>query len=198
MKIEDIDSKRQRTQELQTTKKVESSGALARAMQGKLKKDPDLIITDSQAVQQIKDIAPSQVRLTSFSLLFARYKGDFKELLAGAKAIDYLKVGDSVLIAEACTHHPQKDDIGRVKIPNLLRQKVGGELNFDYAIASDFKEDLSQYKLIIMCGSCMVNRKQVICKIDKAKMAGVAVTNYGMVFAKVNGILERTDWLLEV
>ena len=162
----------------------------------KLKNDPDLVITDSQVYNSVKDVVPAHVRLTSFSMLFARYKGDFKELVDGVKAIDGLHPGDRVLIAEACTHHSQKDDIGRVKIPGLLNKKAGGALVFEYAVAADFKDDLSKYNIIIMCGSCMINSAQVMSRLEKAKEAGVAVTNYGVVFAKMNGILDRTGWLL--
>lgn len=161
----------------------------------KLKKPPQLVITDSQVYHVVKNIVPESIKLTSFSMLFARYKGDFKVFLAGTDAIDRLKSHDKVLISEACTHHPQPDDIGRTKIPNMLQKLAGGSLHFDYAVATDFPNNLSQYQLIIMCGSCMINARQVKNRIDQAAAAGVPITNYGMVFAKLNGILERTRWL---
>ncbi|HAR63798.1 MAG: [FeFe] hydrogenase H-cluster maturation GTPase HydF [Candidatus Margulisiibacteriota bacterium] len=162
-----------------------------------LKNGPELVVTDSQVYHIVKDIVPEQIRLTSFSMLFARYKGDFGEYVEGANAIDALVPGDKVLIAEACTHHPQPQDIGRYKIPKLLDAKAGGALHYTTYSGADFPEDLSAYKLIIMCGSCMINTKNVMFRIELARSAGIPVTNYGVFFAKMNGILDRTSWLLD-
>lgn len=156
-----------------------------------LKAPPKLVVTDSQAFDYVYKILPEDIPLTSFSILFARFKGDFKSLIEGAKHIDKLKPGDNILIAESCTHHPIKDDIGRVKIPNWLRQKVGGELNFEWYAGGDFPEDLSKYDLVIQCGGCMVNRKEILYRISKAREANKPIVNYGILIAKVHGILER-------
>lgn len=160
-----------------------------------LKREPDLVITDSQVYHLVKEIVPPHIRLTSFSMLFARYKGDFNLMLAGAKAIDNLKPGDKVLISEACTHHPQPQDIGRFKIPNLLKEKAGGDLDIEITAGGDFPTDVSAYRLVIMCGSCMINSREVMNRIERANEAGIPVTNYGILFAKLTGILDRTGWL---
>lgn len=156
-----------------------------------LSKKPDLVITDSQVFKKVNDILPSFVPLTSFSILMARYKGDLKTFVEGAKAIDSLKPGDKVLIAEACTHHPLKNDIGREKIPHLLEAKAGGKLNIKVLAGCDFPEDLSEYKIIIHCGACMFNRKQLLSRISSAVEQHVPITNYGIAIAYLNGILDR-------
>ncbi|MFA4839894.1 MAG: [FeFe] hydrogenase H-cluster maturation GTPase HydF, partial [Candidatus Neomarinimicrobiota bacterium] len=156
-----------------------------------LKQPPALVVTDSQAFRQVAAVTPLDVPMTSFSILFARYKGDLAEYVRGTRAIDELKPGDEVLIAEACTHHPIADDIGRVKIPRWLTQYVGGKLNFTHYQGHDFPEDLSRYKLVIQCGSCMLNRREVLSRIYYCKKAGVPVTNYGLAIAWTLGIFER-------
>ncbi len=157
----------------------------------KLAVPPDLIITDSQAFKTVYDNTPNGVPLTSFSVLLADVKGDIGAFLEGAKTIDSLTENDKVLIAEACTHAPQTEDIGRVKIPTLLRKKVGAGLSFDVVGGDDFPKDLSPYKLIIHCGACMFNRRHVLSRIAAAEHAGVPITNYGMTIAKLTGILEK-------
>lgn len=157
----------------------------------KLNFKPDLVITDSQVFKKVNEIVPKDIPLTSFSILMARYKGDLKSLIEGAKAIDSLKSGDKVLIAEACTHHALKGDIGREKIPNWLNEKAGGELQIKVSAGSDFPDDIENYKLIIHCGACMFNRKQMMSRVLKAKNYGVPITNYGIAIAHINGILKR-------
>lgn len=152
---------------------------------------PDLVITDSQVFKKVNEIIPDDVPLTSFSILMARYKGDLDILIKGAKAIDNLKPNDKVLIAEACTHHALKNDIGREKLPNWLKERVGGELNITVNAGVDFPEDLSDYKLIIHCGACMFNRKQFMSRLIRASEQGVPITNYGTAIAHINGILDR-------
>lgn len=154
-----------------------------------LKAPPALIICDSQCFREVYQKKPQNSRLTSFSVLFARYKGDIEEFAAGAQAIDTLRESDAVLIAEACAHNALDGDIGRVKIPALLRKKVGENLTVDIVSGADFKNDLSKYSLIIHCGACMFNRKYVLSRIDAAKAAGVPITNYGIALAKLSGIL---------
>ncbi|HPC36543.1 MAG TPA: [FeFe] hydrogenase H-cluster maturation GTPase HydF [Candidatus Marinimicrobia bacterium] len=160
-----------------------------------LKQPPAIVITDSQAFQKVAAETPTDIPLTSFSILFARYKGDLVEYIAGTQTIDKLKPGDAILIAEACTHHPITDDIGRVKIPRWLNKYVGGQLNFTHHQGHDFPEDLSQYKLVIQCGSCMLNRREVLSRIWYCKQAGVPVTNYGLTIAWTLGIFERATTL---
>lgn len=152
---------------------------------------PSLVITDSQAFLKVDADTPKDIRLTSFSILFARYKGDLKTLVEGAKAIETLVPGDKVLIAEACTHHRQEDDIGTVKIPRWLRQIVGGELDFEWSSGIELPEDLNKYKLIVHCGACMINRKEMLYRIETAKQAGIPIVNYGILISYVHGILER-------
>ena len=156
-----------------------------------LSKKPDLVITDSQVFKKVNDILPSDVPLTSFSILMARYKGDLKTFVDGAKAIDKLQPGDKVLIAEACTHHPLKNDIAREKLPRWLEAKAGGKLDIKVLAGCDFPEDLSMYKIIIHCGACMFNRKQLLSRISSALGQNVPITNYGVAIAHLNGILDR-------
>jgi len=156
-----------------------------------LGKKPKLVITDSQAFLKADADTPPDVLLTSFSILFARYKGDLETLVAGAKAIDQLKAGDKVLIAEACTHHRVEDDIGTVKIPRWLRQIVGGQLDFQWCSGGHFPDDLVQYKLVVHCGGCMINRREMLSRIMRVKEAGVPIVNYGVCIAYVHGILRR-------
>ncbi|MEW6066592.1 ATP-binding protein [Desulforamulus profundi] len=156
-----------------------------------LNKKPKIVITDSQAFLKADADTPPDVLLTSFSILFARYKGDLESLVAGAKAIEKLKPGDKVLIAEACTHHRMEDDIGTVKIPRWLRQIVGGELEFHWSSGHRFPTDLSEYKLVVHCGSCMINRREMLSRIMQVQQAGVPIVNYGVCIAYVQGILRR-------
>lgn len=152
---------------------------------------PALVITDSQAFRQVSATVPGEIPMTSFSILFARYKGDLAALVAGALVMDQLVPGDRVLIAEACTHHRQKDDIGTVRIPRLLRQRVGGDLNFTWCRGLDLPADLSSYRLMIHCGACMINRRAMLNRIDIAHQAGVPVVNYGVLLAHSLDILNR-------
>lgn len=156
-----------------------------------LKAPPKVVICDSQVFPQVEALTPKTSILTSFSVLFARYKGDIKEFRAGADAIDRLRETDRVLIAESCTHKSQEEDIGRVKIPALLRKKVGQGLTVDVVSGADFPHDLGKYALVIHCGGCMVNRAFVLSRIREAKAAGVPITNYGVTIAKLTGILDR-------
>ncbi len=155
-----------------------------------LKTQPSLVITDSQAFKKVSEIVPEAIPLTSFSILFARLKGDLDEFVKGAQAIDRLQDGDLVLILESCTHHAIEDDIGRVKIPNLLRKKTGKNLVIHNYAGHDFP-DIKDYKLIIHCGACMTNRREVLSRILLAGKAGVPITNYGVVISYCLGILPR-------
>lgn len=155
-----------------------------------LKEPPKLIITDSQVFAFVHDHKPKQSKLTSFSVLFAGLKGDLQAYVEGAKTIADLPADAHILIAELCSHAPLEEDIGRVKIPNLLRKRVGENIVVDVVAGSDFPDDLSDYDLIIQCGACMVNRKLVQNRIIKAKKFNVAISNYGIVIAYLNGILD--------
>ncbi len=161
---------------------------------GALAKPPALIITDSQVFPSVYARKPRESKLTSFSVLFAKYKGDLSSFMEGAGAIDDLNENSRVLIAEACTHAPLGEDIGRVKLPALLRRKVGPDLHLDIVSGSDFPEDLSSYDLIIHCGACMFNRKHVLSRILQAKNQEIPITNYGVVLAKLSGILDQIDF----
>ncbi len=156
-----------------------------------LAKPPKLVIIDSQTFASVAPLVPSESMLTSFSVLFAGYKGDIEEFRKGAKAIDTLTEQSCVLIAEACTHAPLGEDIGRVKLPRILRNKVGEGLRVDVVGGSDFPHDLSQYDLIIHCGACMFNRRHVVSRIARAQGAAVPITNYGIALAHLTGQLER-------
>ena len=157
---------------------------------------PALVITDSQAFRQVSKIVPENIPLTSFSILFARLKGELKEFVKGAEAIDNLKDGDMVLILESCTHHAIEDDIGRVKIPNLLRKKTGKNLVIHNYAGHDFP-DLKDYKLVIHCGACMTNRKEVLSRILIANQTNVPITNYGITISYCLGILPRATKIFE-
>lgn len=163
---------------------------LKTALAGLVRK-PKLVVTDSQAFSKVDADTPGDIMLTSFSILFARYKGDLEALVAGALAVDSLKPGDRVLIAEACTHHRVEDDIGTVKIPRWLRRKAGGELRFDWSSGIEMPSELGQYKLIVHCGACMINRKEMLHRLMQAAGAGVPVVNYGVLIASLHGILRR-------
>lgn len=157
----------------------------------RLTEPPKLIITDSQVFDYVYKNKPEESMLTSFSVLFAAYKGDLPYYMQGAKAIDKLTEDSKVLIAECCTHAPLAEDIGRVKIPNMLRKRVGQGLTIDLVSGTDFPEDPSGYDLIIQCGACMFNRKYVLSRIDSAKAKNVPMTNYGVTIAHVTGILDK-------
>lgn len=157
----------------------------------KLKQPPKLIITDSQCFKMIYQQKPKASKLTSFSILFADYKGDLNYYIRSAEAIEKLNENSKVLIAEACTHAPLAEDIGRVKIPRLLKQKVGPGLQVDLVAGNDFPLDLSSYDLIIQCGACMFNAKYVMNRIERAKEQGIPMSNYGVVLAYLNGILDK-------
>lgn len=158
-----------------------------------LYKKPDLVITDSQIFNKVKDIIPRDIKLTSFSVLMARYKGDIRLLIEGAKSINNLKPGDNILISEACTHHSLKGDIAKEKIPNLLKKKIGGKVNIDFSSGEDFTKNIEKYKLIIHCGGCMLNQKQMINRLNKANEKNISITNFGVVLAYLNGILDRVS-----
>jgi [FeFe] hydrogenase H-cluster maturation GTPase HydF len=149
----------------------------------RLNKPPQLVVTDSQAFLKVAADTPLGIPITSFSILFARYQADLVEMVRGATAIDKLKTGDKVLIAEACSHHPIGEDIGTVKIPRWLTQYVGGKLQIDSIRGHDFPENINDYQLIIHCGACMWNRREMLTRIMKAKQAGVPITNYGLTIA---------------
>lgn len=162
-----------------------------------LKIAPSLVVTDSQAFKNVSEIVPENIPLTSFSILFARLKGDLNAFSQGAKSIEKLQDGDRVLILESCTHHAIEDDIGRVKIPNLLRKKTGKNLIIDNIAGHDFP-DISKYKLIIHCGACMTNRREVLSRILLASENNVPITNYGICISYCLGILKRALKIFEV
>ena len=167
-------------------KERELASALAR-----MTEKPKLVVCDSQVVNKVSADTPPDIRMTTFSILMARFKGDMIGLAEGAGAISRLKPGDRVLIAEACSHHALADDIGRVKIPRWLRQYAGGNLEIDVRSGKDFPEDLSPYALIVQCGGCTVTRKQILVRQYRAARQGVPMTNYGMAISVSQGVIER-------
>lgn len=169
-----------------TVKEDQLTEALAR-----FNKPPKIVITDSQAFETVAADTPKDVALTSFSILFARHKGDLATFTAGAKAVEALMPGDKVLIAEACTHHRQQDDIGTVKIPRWLNKAVGGELSYTWVSGTKFPDNLSDYKLVIHCGACMITRREMLYRLSVVRQSGVPVINYGVLIAHLNGILDR-------
>lgn len=158
---------------------------------GRLKSPPKLVVTDSQAFQKVAALTPPQVPLTGFSVLMARCKGDLLTQVQGTLAIDSLQAGDRVLIAETCSHHPIEDDIGHVKIPRWLTHYAGARIEFDHVRGRDFPDDLSPYKLVVHCGACMWNRREMLSRILRCQQAGVPITNYGLTIAYSLGIFER-------
>jgi [FeFe] hydrogenase H-cluster maturation GTPase HydF len=157
----------------------------------RVKQPPAIVVTDSQAFLKVAGDTPDDVPLTSFSILFARFKGDLVAFVKGALAIDDLEPGDRVLVCESCSHHPIGEDIGRVKLPRWLRQYVGGKLEFVHVQGHDFPADLDSYKLVVHCGACMWNRREVLSRIIRCQQAGVPITNYGLAIAFSLGIFER-------
>ena len=163
---------------------------LPRAIQ-RLTVKPRVVITDSQAFQKVAEGTPPDIPMTSFSILFARHKGDLDTFVAGARKIEELRESDKVLICEACTHHPIGDDIGRVKIPGWLRERVGQGLRCDVMAGHDFPDDLAEYALVIHCAACMFNRREMLTRMIACHQQGVPITNYGVVIAYLHGILDR-------
>ena len=157
-----------------------------------LKEKPRLVITDSQAFERVDRDTPPDVALTSFSILFARYKGDLPRLIEGAKRLSQLRTGDKVLISEGCTHHRQCGDIGTVKLPAWIRAYTGAEPEFSFTSGREFPQDLASYRLVIHCGGCMLNEKEMQSRIMLAMQAGVPVVNYGVAIAEMHGVLQRS------
>ena len=157
-----------------------------------LGKKPKLVITDSQVFSKVSADTPKDILLTSFSILFARYKGDLEETVKGVRALETLEDNDTILISEGCTHHRQCDDIGRVKIPRWVMQHTGKELNFEFTSGTEFPYDLSKYKMIIHCGGCTLNEREIKYRIKCAKDQNIPFTNYGILIAYIQGILKRT------
>jgi [FeFe] hydrogenase H-cluster maturation GTPase HydF len=167
-------------------KESEYKAALA-----KLKRPPDLVVCDSQVVDRMVAETPAGVKCTTFSILLSRIKGDIAEMAKGALAIDGLKAGDKVLISESCSHHAIDGDIGRIKIPKWIQQYLGYEIEIAVCAGRDFPDDLKSYKLIIQCGSCMLTRRETLARIQRAKQAGVPITNYGICISYLQKVLER-------
>jgi len=170
-----------------TTKESELGETLAN-----LGRKPALVITDSQVFAQVSAVVPPEIPLTSFSILFARYKGFLQTAVRGVEALDSIKDGSRILICEGCTHHRQCDDIGTVKIPRLIRNYSGTEPDFSFCSGGDFPDDLKQYKLIIHCGSCMLNGREMHCRRLQAEEQNIPFTNYGITIAHIQGILKRS------
>ncbi|MEG0784913.1 MAG: [FeFe] hydrogenase H-cluster maturation GTPase HydF [Christensenella sp.] len=164
------------------------------SMLEELKHPPKLVITDSQVFAYVNEHLDKTVPLTSFSMLMAKCKGNIDEFVAGARTIADLRAGDRVLIAESCTHHKQKGDIARDKLPSWLNEYVGGELEFKNIAGHAFPDDVADYKLILHCGGCMINRKNMLSKLERAKEAGVPITNFGVAIAFLKGMLARVSW----
>lgn len=159
-----------------------------------LKSAPALIVTDSQDFKTVYELKPAESRLTSFSVLFARWKGDIDEFIRGAEALSSLNANSRILIAEACSHAPLAEDIGREKIPALIHKKIDPNIQIDIISGNDWKEDLSQYDLIIHCGACMINRVQMLNRIKSVKSSKTKITNYGITIAYLNGIINKIIW----
>lgn len=167
-------------------RETEAAGALAN-MQSK----PRLVVTDSQVFSQAAVITPPDIWLTSFSILFARHKGNLPTLVAGTDAVAALRPGDRVLIAEACTHRRQHEDIGTVKIPRWLNERVGGELAYEWSSGTGYPDNLQDFKLVVHCGGCMLNRREMLSRLADAQRAGVPIVNYGVLISYLQGILPR-------
>jgi [FeFe] hydrogenase H-cluster maturation GTPase HydF len=171
---------------------VAQPGELGVALR-RLRRTPDLIITDSQAVREVNDIIPPAASLTTFSVLFARYKGDFSLLLEGTRVIDRLGPEDEVLIAEACSHHVQDDDIARIKLPGLLKRHSGVDVRFSFCAGRDFPDDLERFSLVVHCGGCMLNPGEMRRRLRHCAAAGVPVSNFGMAISLCQGVLDRVS-----
>jgi [FeFe] hydrogenase H-cluster maturation GTPase HydF len=184
----------------QTIREILEAGAMAYALQetelsqalANLKKRPKLVITDSQVFHRIKDIVPRDIYLTSFSMLFARKKGDLPFMAENAACLGSLQSGSRILISEGCTHHRQCEDIGTVKLPKWIQEFTGKSFQFDFTSGGNFPEDISRYGLIVHCGGCMLNRREVQSRLEQARLAGIPMTNYGVLIAYMQGILERS------
>ena len=157
-----------------------------------LGKKPAMVITDSQVFGKVSKETPDDIPLTSFSILFARYKGSLRTVVDGARTLGTLEDGDTVLIAEGCTHHRQCDDIGTVKLPRLIQNYTGKNINFEFTSGTEFPIDLSTYKLVIHCGGCTLNEREMKYRLKCAEDAQLPITNYGIAIAHMNGILERS------
>ena len=157
-----------------------------------LSQKPKMVITDSQAFGKVSETVPEDILLTSFSILFARYKGELREVVRGASSLDRLNDGDTVLISEGCTHHRQCNDIGTVKLPDWISSYTGKNLNFEFTSGGEFPDDLSKYALIVHCGACMLNEREMKSRIERAVDAKIPITNYGTAIAQVHGILKRS------
>lgn len=158
----------------------------------KLAKKPKLVITDSQAFGKVNKIVPNDILLTSFSILFARYKGNLKTLVKGVNMLDKLSDNDTVLISEGCTHHRQCEDIGTVKIPNWIKEYTKKQINFEFSSGTEFPEDLSKYALVIHCGGCMINEREMHYRLAHSSEQSIPITNYGIAISKIHGILKRS------
>lgn len=169
---------------------VTKEDKLAQTLAGR-KDKPALVITDSQVIRKVTAAVPGDVRLTTFSILFARNKGDLGVMVDGARKIDSLKDGDKVLIAEACSHHVLSDDIGKVKIPDWMRKYTGRDLRFEFCQGGDFPENLEDYALVVHCGACMLNRVEMCRRLHECVRRGVPITNYGVAISKTQGVLDR-------
>lgn len=175
----------------QVTVVIASPNNLKESME-KLSKKPDLVITDSQVFGVVDKLVPEDVLLTSFSILFARYKGNLETLVKGVEGLDRLKADSYVLISEGCTHHRQCEDIGTVKMPKWIKDYTGKEINFDFTSGGEFPEDISKYDLIVHCGGCMINQREMHYRLEHSNDCNVLITNYGMAIAKMHGILKRS------
>ena len=189
----------------QTIRDILDKGAIAVTTQvftlsktlSSLKEKPRMVITDSQAFGKVSALVPLDIPLTSFSILFARYKGELQSLIEGAAALDKLSDGDRVLISEGCTHHRQCGDIGTVKMPAWIKKHTGKNITFDFTSGGEFPEDLSSYALVVHCGGCMLNEREMKSRQEKAKTEAVPMVNYGMAIAHMNGILKRSLQIFE-
>lgn len=183
----------------QTLREILDAGAMAAAcrerelpqMLASMARKPAMVITDSQAFEKVAKDVPEEIPLTSFSILFARYKGNLEALVRGAAQLDRLRDGDKVLIAEGCTHHRQCEDIGTVKMPAWIRRYTGKKLEFSFVSGTEFPEDVSGYGLIVHCGGCMLNQREMLSRLRCAEDGGVPMTNYGVAIAQMHGILRR-------
>ena len=188
-----------RSPQQQTIRDILEAGAAAIAVRetelsdtlARLGSKPALVITDSQVFQKVSAIVPQEIPLTSFSILFARYKGNLETVVQGAETLDKLQDGDILLISEGCTHHRQCEDIGTVKLPNWIRKHTGKNLHFEFTSGTEFPADLRKYRLIIHCGGCTLNEREMKFRLKCAREQNVMITNYGTAIAHMNGILQR-------